>query len=163
MNAWRHHITTYVCFFELCVNSKDYHLKHFVVITWDCTITFCQLGTLHSVNFKLLLKGCLMFPSNVLPNNKISLNFKINFGSLNSSHRGLRGPKFPESHTSDFQACKSHVTLLRVNVKKIYINVSSHILTRKPVSVRHYLRQNCTELIHSDRPHVQSQFPVMPC
>ena len=88
-----------------------------------------------------------MFPSNVLPNNKISLNFKINFGSLNSSHRGLRGPKFPESHTSDFQACKSHVTLLRVNIKEIYINISSHILTRKPVSV-HHCKRGFTSKLH---------------
>ena len=64
-----------------------------------------------------------MFPSNVLlPNNKISLSFNINIVTLNSSHKGLHGSKISRV---------SHVRF------KIYINISSHILTRKPVSVRH--------------------------
>ena len=142
-------------------------MKHFVVITWDCTITFSLLGTLHSVNFTLLLKGCLMFPSNVLPNNKKFLKLQYKFWPLNSSHRGLHGSKISRvSHVRFFKLISHTSTLLRVIVKEIYINVSSRILTRKPDSVRHCKRgftSNCAELIRSDRSHVHSQFPVLPC
>ena len=108
-----------------------------------------------------------MFPSNVLPNNKKFLKLQYKFWPLNSSHRGLHGSKISRvSHVRFFKLISHTSTLLRVIVKEIYINVSSHILTRKPDSVRHCKRgftSNCAELIRSDRSLVHSQFPVLPC